>query len=137
MEQSCLRHHSCYSELGHSLSSGTRRSLTRGGRKLLLRIVLKGAAASLLLPMPRHPSWRFYFLTHLQVKERADERTRTASCSLRVIHQALQSLAGVCKSRISRPISLLCLAQCCTVLRSRWCQSGVNIASAPRFRLRG
>ena len=78
MEQSCLRHHSCYSELGHSLSSGTRRSLTRGGRKLLLRIVLKGAAASLLLPMPRHPSWRFYFLTHLQVKERADERTRTA-----------------------------------------------------------
>jgi len=27
---------------------------------------------------------------------------------------------------MSKGFSLLCLAQCCTVLRSRWCQSGVN-----------
>jgi len=48
------------------------------------------------------------------------------ACSLRVIIQALQALAGVCKSRISKRFSLLRFAACCTVLRSRWCQSGVN-----------
>jgi hypothetical protein len=58
---------------------------------------------------------------------RADERTRTAyPCSLRVIHQALQGVAQMCKSRISKQLSLLRVALCCTVLRSRWCQSGVN-----------
>ena len=61
---------------------------------------------------------------------RADERTRTAyPCSLRVITQALQGCAGVCNCRISKPLSFLCLAVCCTVLRSRWCQSGVNFTS--------
>src|SRR5215217_6793420 len=62
--------------------------------------------------------------------ERADERTRTAyPCSLRVIGHALQLVAQVCKSRISRRLSLLRVATCCTVLRSRWCQSGVNSTS--------
>jgi hypothetical protein len=32
---------------------------------------------------------------------------------------------GGCKCRISKPVSLLRLALHCTVLRSRWCQSGV------------
>jgi hypothetical protein len=51
---------------------------------------------------------------------RADERTRTADLtSLRVIIHVLLGLAGVCRSCISRPIYCLCLAQCCTVLRSR------------------
>ena len=58
---------------------------------------------------------------------RADERTRTAdACSLRVIPQALQGFAGDCKGRISRGFSLLWFARFCTVLRSRWCQSGVK-----------
>src|SRR3954463_16586162 len=48
------------------------------------------------------------------------------TCSLGVIHQALQRVAGACKSRISRGLSLLGVAECCTVLRSRWCQSGVK-----------
>ena len=48
------------------------------------------------------------------------------SCSLRVIIQALQELARACKSRISKQVSLLWLATCCTVLRSRWYQSGIN-----------
>jgi hypothetical protein len=48
------------------------------------------------------------------------------TCSLRVISQALQGVAGVCKCRISREVSFLWLALCCTVLRSRWCQSGVR-----------
>jgi hypothetical protein len=61
--------------------------------------------------------------------KRADERTRTADLlQLRVIHQALQGFARHCKSRISKPVSLLCLAVCCSVLRSQWCQSGVKIA---------
>ena len=59
--------------------------------------------------------------------ERADERTRTADLvSLRVISQTLQGFARTCKSRISKPDSILWFALCCTVPRSRWCQSGVR-----------
>ena len=47
------------------------------------------------------------------------------SCSLRVIHQALQVCAGDCKCRIFRGVSFPCLALCCTVVRSRWYQSGI------------
>ena len=39
------------------------------------------------------------------------------TCSLRVIHHALQGCAGDCKCRISKPVSFLCFAECCTVLR--------------------
>jgi hypothetical protein len=46
--------------------------------------------------------------------------------SLRVISQVLQGIAEGCKTRISRRLSLLRFAACCTVLRSRWYQSGVN-----------
>ena len=62
------------------------------------------------------------------MKKRTDERTRTADLiSLRVITQGLQGCAGACKCRIFRRISILWLALCCTVLRSRWYQSGINI----------
>ena len=61
-------------------------------------------------------------------KRRADERTRTADlASLRVCGQGLLGVAGDCKFRISRRFSLLWFAVHFTVLRSRWCQSGVNI----------
>jgi hypothetical protein len=43
-----------------------------------------------------------------------------------MIHQALQGFARGCKSRIPKPVSFLRPALCCTVLRSRWCQSGVK-----------
>ena len=56
------------------------------------------------------------------------------SCSLRVIGQVLQGLAGGCKSRISKPASILRVAECCTVLRSRWYQSGIK---RPPVMLRG
>ena len=68
------------------------------------------------------------FTCKLRQSERANERTRTADLvSLRVMHQALQALAQGCKPRISKPIPLPSLARRCTVLHSRWCQSGVNI----------
>ncbi len=60
-------------------------------------------------------------------KGRADERTRTAD---RLIASEPMGVAGVaqgCKSPISRPVSLLRLAACCTVLHSQWCQSGVTL----------
>jgi len=64
-----------------------------------------------------------YVLVSVQRVHRADERTRTAyPCSLRVINHALQELARACKSRISRRLSVLRIAACCTVLRSQWCQ---------------
>ena len=60
--------------------------------------------------------------------QRADERTRTADLlQLRVITHSLQGFAGACKSPIFRRLSLLWVAACCTVLRSRWYQSGINI----------
>jgi hypothetical protein len=63
--------------------------------------------------------------------KRADERTRTADLiSLRVIGQGLQGFAEACKSRIDEPISFLYLAACCTVLRSRWYQSGVRTSDS-------
>jgi hypothetical protein len=66
-------------------------------------------------------------LGDLRANKRADERTRTADLiSLRVITQALQGVAEVCKSRISRQLSLLRVALCCTVLRSRWYKSGIK-----------
>jgi hypothetical protein len=55
------------------------------------------------------------------------------TCSLRVIHQALQGFADGCKTRIPKPVSFLCLALCCTVLRSRWYQSGINISLISTF----
>ena len=67
------------------------------------------------------------FSAYLSRLGRADERTRTAyPCSLRVIIRALQGFARACKSCIDKAVSLLCLALRCTVLRSRWCQSGVR-----------
>jgi hypothetical protein len=48
-------------------------------------------------------------------------------CSLRVIGHVLQGFALVCKSPIPKRLSLLGVAECCTVLRSRWYQSGINL----------
>ena len=49
------------------------------------------------------------------------------TCSLRVIGHTLQEFARACKCRINRRLSLLRVATRCTVLRPRWCQSGINI----------
>ena len=66
-------------------------------------------------------------IPQIDTELRADERIRTAyPCSLRVIHRALQGFAQACKCPISKPLSLLRLAACCTVLRSRWYQSGIK-----------
>ena len=51
---------------------------------------------------------------------------KTLTCLLRVMHQALQGFAGPCKTRISKLFTFLWLAACCTVLRSRWYQSGIS-----------
>src|SRR5215217_5176381 len=51
------------------------------------------------------------YSAYLSIKERADERTRTAyPCSLRVCGQWLLSVAGVCKYRISKGLSILSIA---------------------------
>jgi hypothetical protein len=70
----------------------------------------------------------FGFSAYLRTrrKSRRADSNRLSLLQLRVIHQALQELAGICKSRIFRRLPLLRVAVCCTVLRSRWCQSGVK-----------
>jgi hypothetical protein len=63
-----------------------------------------------------------------QESRRADSN-RLPPLQLRVITQALQGCAGSCKHRIFRGVSFLYLAQCCTVLRSRWYQEAGDYAS--------
>ena|SRR5215204_4334543 len=52
------------------------------------------------------------------------------TCSLRVIGQVLRGLARGCNFRISKPFSLLRVAGRCTVLRSRWYQSGIRTSNS-------
>ena len=60
--------------------------------------------------------------------KRAAERTRTADLiSLRVSGQWLPTVAHGCQSSISKVFSLARLL-CCTVLRTRLCQGGINNA---------
>jgi hypothetical protein len=54
----------------------------------------------------------------LQVKRRADERTRTADLlQLRVCGQRLLSIAEVCKFRMGKGFSVPCVAHDCRALR--------------------
>jgi hypothetical protein len=66
------------------------------------------------------------FLRLLQAKREPTSGLEPLTCSLRVITQALQGVAQLCKSRIPKPVSFLRFAPCCTVLRSRWYQSGIS-----------
>jgi hypothetical protein len=53
-----------------------------------------------------------------------------------VCGRVLQGSAQACKCRIPRRLALLCLAACCTVLRSQWYQSdqsGINITLVSTF----
>jgi hypothetical protein len=59
-------------------------------------------------------------------ESRRADSNRLPLLQLRVITQALQGFAGDCKCSIFRGVSFLYLAECCTVLRSRWCQCGVR-----------
>jgi hypothetical protein len=69
----------------------------------------------------------YWLLRDLQGKNREPTSgLEPLYCSVRVIHHALQGVAGVCKRRISKGVSFLRVAARCTVLRSRWCQSGVK-----------
>jgi hypothetical protein len=61
-----------------------------------------------------------------KTESRRADSNRLPLLQLRVIIQALQAVAGTCKTRISRRVSFLQLALGCTVLRSQCCQSGVR-----------
>ena len=80
--------------------------------------------SSLLLTNPRCCDRRLSVFTGFAGKTKS--RLEPLTCSLRVITQALQGCAGACKYRIFRGGSFPCFALCCTVLRSRWYQSGIR-----------
>jgi hypothetical protein len=54
-----------------------------------------------------------------KIKSRRAETNRLPLLQTRVIGQALQGVAQECKSRISKLVSILRLAACCTVVRSQ------------------
>ena len=62
-----------------------------------------------------------------QCESRRADSNRLPLLQIRVIHQALQGFAEGRKCRIYERLSLVCLALRCTVLRSRWYQSGIII----------
>jgi hypothetical protein len=76
------------------------------------------------------------FIYEHKETRRADLRTADL-LQLRVIIHALQGFAQPCKSRISKRLSLLRVASCCTVLRSRWCQKSVGYTSPGPLRPMG
>jgi hypothetical protein len=51
-----------------------------------------------------------------------------ASFGATIPPRVLQEVAQRSESAICKPISVLRFAAGCTVLRSRWCQSGANLA---------
>src|SRR5215203_2315452 len=71
-----------------------------------------------------NPVQRFTCKLAQKESRRADSKPLT--CSLRVCGQTLQGCAEGCKCRIFRGVSFLRLAECCTVLRSRWYQIGIK-----------
>src|SRR5215204_215613 len=87
---------------------------------------IESTADALLTKPSTLTSWfsRFYWICR-KIKE-PTSGLEPLTCSLRVIGQALQGCAGGCKCRIFRGVSFPCLAACCTVLRSRWYQSGIR-----------
>jgi hypothetical protein len=88
---------------------------------------IESTADVLLTKPPTRTSGASYFHEICRENEEPTSGLEPLYCSLRVMPQALQALAQGCKPRISKPIPLPSLARRCTVLHSRWCQSGVNI----------
>src|SRR4028118_7642 len=73
----------------------------------------------LLTKLPTRTSGAFRFCAFCRKNKEPTSGLEPLTCSLRVRQYALQGFAQPCKSRISKDISLLCNAVCCTVLRSR------------------
>jgi hypothetical protein len=134
-----------FSALGRSFFEGGAPTQTRAHRpasqchRIRLRHLLYPATTcstpmqgrrlwdSLLLTKPStRTSWAFRFYGFCRQNTEPTSGLEPLTCSLRVITQALQGCAEACNSRISKRVSFLCLAACCTVLRSRWYQSGIK-----------
>ena len=88
---------------------------------------IESTADVLLAKPPTRTSGASYFHGICREKGETTSGLEPLTCSLRVIGQVLQRLARGCKSRISRRLSLLRFAACCTVLLlpvvSEWYQS--------------
>jgi hypothetical protein len=72
------------------------------------------------------PFTRSFSTNPKKIREPTSGLKNPSLLQLRVITQTLQGIARGCKSRIFRGVSFPCLAACCTVLRSRWYQSGIR-----------
>jgi hypothetical protein len=103
--------------LRHLLCSATICSTPMQGTRSWDRVYCCPTAAKPPVERAGHST----FLRYLQVKRRADERTRTAyPCSLRVCGQWLLRVALACKSRINRRLlfpRLLTIAGYCVWVR--------------------
>jgi hypothetical protein len=92
-----------------------------------------GSPGNDTLSLPCPARWHRVSIKPIVQSRRADSN-RLPLLQLRVIIHALQGCARGCKCRISRRFSFLQFAECCAVLRSRWCQSGVKREQAVKER---
>jgi hypothetical protein len=99
------------------------------------RVPLSAGCSKSAPALTPRPLWVLEFSLQSAQKREPTSGLEPLACSLRVISHALQRLARVCESRISNRFALLRLARRCTVLRSRWCQSGVRSPWITRRRL--
>jgi integrase len=120
-----LRHHGCLlpRPTRHAGASSSRDGRSALGQPVTVNLTVKGLDIVIEAPLSSRvlPANR----------DKNNEPTsglEPLTCSLRVIIHALLEVARVCKSSISKRLSLLRFAPCCTVLRSRWYQNGINIA---------
>ena len=105
---------------------------------ILLSIASTAEATAdvLLTKRPTRRLVAFGFCWFCRQKGEPTSGLEPLTCSLRVIIHLLQGFARTCKTRISKEVSFLRVAARCTVLRSRWCQSGVRSPRITRRQFR-
>ena len=112
------------SDWGHQTTPYSLPPESRRTRRLLfgIRVVSESPRFNQGLPLSEYSAYIS--------QKRADERTRTADLLITSDQSGVAGVAQACKSRISRGVSFLWFAACCTVLRSRWYQSGIRTSDS-------
>jgi hypothetical protein len=118
-------------DLNQSLRLWENTAFTCVGRRYVLGNSLSGIKGDSTVS-GSHGIGRVFGLSKPNRESRRADSNRLPLLQLRVIGQGLQEFARGCKFRIDKPVSLPCLAACCTVLRSRWYQDERQLQSDGR-----
>jgi hypothetical protein len=115
--------------LNQSLRLWENTAFTCVGRRCVLGNSLSGIKGDSTVS-GSHGIGRVFGLSKPNRESRRADSNRLPLLQLRVIIHTLQGFAEDCKTRISKRLSLLRVAECCTVLRSRWHQIGIRTSDS-------